>query len=286
MEIHHYTRASTLPLILGTRTIRFTRADLLDDASEVPIKNQHIDARYFYVSSWTLQSNEQSGQWHRYGDASRGVRISFHESPFEWENVSVLIRREVAGDPGEDHLEDVRSVGIRVDGVDVPYPSSSMFGNGYILIPDGSGTRREFGCAVTYVDNVELEAAKYCISDNGKTTIYGSASNVARIKASAWADQEEYRYVLMAVAGPEKTYVESPSVYEAELLDSIESRGVVPFPPAKVGHIDIPLSLDAFEKMTVTLGPLISREDTEKVLEALKLLAPKAIIKFSAINLR
>jgi len=59
MFIHHYTKASTLPLILASGKIRFTRADLLDDASEMPFETAHLLPQHYFISSWTNADKEQ-----------------------------------------------------------------------------------------------------------------------------------------------------------------------------------------------------------------------------------
>lgn len=90
MEIHHYTRASTLPLILQSGKIRFTRADQLDDLMELPFEAFHLSRSNYFINSWVKSETEKSGQWYRYADQHRGVCLSFKETPFPLTNLQKL----------------------------------------------------------------------------------------------------------------------------------------------------------------------------------------------------
>lgn len=282
MRIYHYTKAATLPLILRNKTIRFTRADCLDDTYEVPFTNAYIDPKNFFISSWTLQGLEQSGQWHRYGDQSAGVRISFEGSPFRWSNLSIDVSRAFSASSPP------KRVGLRFDDIEAPYDHDAIFGNGYLLVPDTAYLRREFGDRVMYVNDPIQEASRFLKVEDETTTTYGRGSNLARIKGVAWADQEEYRYVLFAKNGPQLDYSASPNAYTEAMLDMLEAEyfgdGIKLSPQPT--FIDLPLDEMAFGSLTVTIGTKISDENRELVLSALRQFAPAAISEPSTLTVR
>ncbi|UOS99136.1 DUF2971 domain-containing protein [Xanthomonas arboricola] len=286
MGIYHYTNASTLPLILKNKTLRFTRADCLDDAAEVPFASKHIDARFFYVSSWSLKSKEQSGQWYRYGDMSRGVRVGFSKSPFVWSTITEWFGTKSFTHPNGSMRSVPQSYGFEIHGVKAPFDVTTLFGNGHILVPDPSADADKFGGAVAYVDDPESEVAKFSRGGPTSTTLFGRASNIARIKSKEWEDQEEYRYVLMAFEGPKLSFARNPSRYRDAVLKMMQERGKRPSNPPESPYIDIPISQKAFEEMEVILGPKISAADKDSVCEALNVFAPAAHIKESALKIR
>ncbi len=286
MGIYHYTGARTLPLILENKTLRFTRADCLDDAAEGPFSSKHIDARFFYVSSWSLKSKEQSGQWYRYGDMSRGVRIGFPKSPFVWSTITEWFGTKSFTHPNGSMRSVPQSYGFMIHGVEAPFDVTTLFGNGHILVPDPSADAEKFGGAVSYVDDPEAEAAKFSRGDPTSTTLFGRASNIARIKSKEWEDQEEYRYVLMAFEGPNLSFARNPSVYRDAVLKMMQERGKGYSNPPTSLYIDIPISEKAFEEMEIILGPKISVTDKDFLRQAIDAFAPAAYVKESALKIR
>lgn len=281
MDIHHYTRASTLPLILQSGKIRFTRADQLDDGSEMPFKTAHIDARNFFVSSWTNSVSEHSGQWFRYGDQHRGIRITLPCNPFDFHHVNIELRRNCTKPSLKGKI-----VGIRVKDVKVPFSINEMLGNGYIITPYADDMSKSFGGAVEYVESPVQRAAEFILEING-TTSFDESGGLGRIKSRAWADQSEYRFVLMATEGPELNRVYSQHYYDEALFDMYErslEAGVLGGSSAK--HIDLPLSKSAISTMLVTLGSHISNEDRKIVMSAIASYASTIRIAESTMSVR
>ncbi|WP_127170030.1 DUF2971 domain-containing protein [Xanthomonas sp. BRIP62415] len=286
MIVYHYTNASTLPLILKNKTLRFTRADCLDDAAEVPFSSKHIDARFFYVSSWSLKSKEHSGLWHRYGDMSRGVRIGFSKSPFVWSTITEWFGTKSFTHPNGSMRSVPQSYGFMIHAVEAPFEVKTLFGNGHILVPDPSANAEKFGGEISYVDDPEAEASKFSRGDPTSTTLFGRASDIARIKSREWEDQEEYRYVLMAFEGPKLIFAKDPSKYRDAVLKMMQERGAGHSNPPESLYIDIPISDKAIEEMEIILGPKISAADKDAVREAVNAFAPAAHVKESAIKIR
>ena len=244
----------------------------------------------FFVSSWTLQDGEQSGQWHRYGDASSGVRISFDTAPFGRNRLDLNLVRSLQ-QPRRDRASYsdrmITSVGFTLDGVIAPYPKEVMFGNGYVLVPD-SHDMSNFGGNVIYVEDPRQFVADIVDSSGERTTVYGRGSNAARVKHIGWSDQLEHRFVLMAVAGPNLDYSADTDAYEHALLDQIEEhdRTGISMRPADVPFIDLPFPSEALHGLTITLGPNISSEDRDAVLLAINECAPRAKVLESGLKVR
>lgn len=285
MQIYHYTRAETLPLILSSRRIRFTRADRLDDRSEVPFDALGLNAKHFFVSSWTSRPDEDWGQWVKYGDNWSGVRIGLTGFPFPWLPTPPSITRELAS--GE-------SIGIRLYDdpnmtLGVPYSVETMCGNGYIIVQEPAINHDGFGFPVSYSES-PLDAVKrhYSVRADGTRVLDGTPSTLARYKGNGWRSQEEVRFALMAFKGPSMDYSQDPDAYRKSYLDDVEAQynatGSAQPLPAAVECIDLPLHPDAFQGLTVTMGPLVSPKDRDLVKAALDKHAPGAAINESLMT--
>ena len=281
MEIHHYTRASTLPLILQSGKIRFTRADQLDDGSEMPFKTAHIDACNFFVSSWTSVVTEHSGQWFRYGDRHRGVRITMPNNPFEFHRLNLEISRNCIAP----YLRDSK-VGIRIKDVNAPFSIEDMLGQGYVMTPYADDMSKDFGGKVEYVASPAKRAAELFSENDGETT-FDDSGKLGRIKAEAWADQAEYRFVLMAMEGPNLDRLRSEHSYDEALLNLYESNLIAGrMGSTQVKFIDLPLAKGSIDQMLVTLGSHISVDDREAIMNAVSMYAPRARVIESCMNVR
>lgn len=280
MAIHHYTRASTLPLILQSGRLRFTRADHLDDLTELPFDAFHLSRKACFINSWVKSDFEKSGQWYRYADQHRGVRVSVEGSPFPLKKLDFELVRPFNNKHGEH-----KSLGLKLNGVYAPFTKETMFGKGFVLVPWGD--QESFGNDVSYVKNPTAYAGQFVCSTQKMTEIAGG-SRFARIKSTHWEDQSEYRFTLMAIQGPDLIYQENPDKYENELLNLMErwqSAGMGT-PPPEVQYIDLPIDTTMLNHMNVTLGSNISAEDREAVLRAINFYAPHAKISESAIKAR
>ncbi|MDJ0044601.1 hypothetical protein QM574_08505 [Pantoea ananatis] len=273
MFIHHYTRAATLPLILASGKIRFTRADLLDDASEMPFETAHLTPQHYFISSWTHADKEQSGQWYRYGDLDRGIRISLPSSPFSFNLLDGTVPE------GTSH-------GIRVKNIEAPFTMTTMLGRGYVLIPYQE-MRSEFAGCVKYVKDPSA-CAKTFYRTSCKETRLKMPGRLGRIKSEFWCDQHEFRFVLMACKGPELSLEVSTEEYGdslSKLYEACEAHGQST-PASEVEFIDLPLRENIFDELVITLGPCISDDDREMVVKAMVRYAPSGRIQESAMNIR
>ena len=283
--IHHYTKAKTLPLILRNRTIRFSRADELDDDDEVPYRAARLDPRHYFVSSWASDTKGQAGLWHRYADLDRGVRLSLRAMPFDWTRLDVKIVRTVPDPLGG---LTPKTCGLIVRDLDIPFNEATAFGSGYVVHPMSCDLRDTFGGPVNYVDDPVASAAKMVTQHGDALTIQGDGTGVARIKGRDWEDQHEYRFVLAAVAGPALDYASDPARYREAFLDMMEAGAKTNYlnTHSEVKHIDVPLGAEAFVGMTVTLGPAMTSGDRLMVKQAVQELAPAATVVESTLRVR
>ncbi|MEX3687934.1 DUF2971 domain-containing protein [Paraburkholderia sp. BR14263] len=278
MEIHHYTKAATLPLILASRKFRFTRADLLDDTTEVPFRDARLDSRFYFVNSWSAAAIDQASQWFQYGDGGRGVCITTEGVPFDFNLLTVDVRRPTIHG----------TAGVQLAGVIAPFSLETMFGNGYFLQPDAADMRPCFGGKVVYDDNPAQWARQFVTSSDEQITVHGQGTCIARVKSKMWAEQREFRFVLSAIKGPQMNYVDSSTAYEKALLDQFESDGANGgvHVPTSATFIDLPFSAKCLEHLVVTLGPKISAADRQMISAALATHAPRATVRESALPLR
>lgn len=280
MKIHHYTRASTLPLILQSGKLRFTRADHLDDLAELPFETFHLSRKGYFINSWVKSAVEKSGQWYRYADQHRGVCLSFKGSPFPLTKLRLELSR-----PYKTKDRELKNLGLRLNRVPAPFKRETMFGKGFVLMPWAD--EESFGGDVLYVEDPAAYVRQFVCSTPEMTEITGG-SRLARIKATHWEDQSEFRFTLMAIQGPDLIYRDNPDQYENELLNMMErwhSLGIGA-PAPEVPFIDLPIDTLMLDRMTVTLGSSISEEDRQAVLYSIQRYAPNAIISESAIQAR
>lgn len=72
---YQYTTIENLALILKNRTIRFTRADLVNDLEEINIIDKPELKKSVFISCWTIVEEESIPMWALYTNKSKGVRI-------------------------------------------------------------------------------------------------------------------------------------------------------------------------------------------------------------------
>lgn len=280
MLIHHYTSVDSLALILKHRTLRFTRADSLDDVQEAQ-EHAGIDfgTRYF-VSSWTVDEAEQLPIWAMYGDAMRGVRLTLRSVPFDWHQLNFTISRQDS---------EGNKIGVKVDDLLAPFSKESMFGKGYVVVPDPE-MKSSFGRPVEYVDDVAGRYRQMIRAESGSITVLGHGTSPAFLKSKHWLFQNEFRFVLQANAGPMADYRSEPHAYEDALCELL--RSAFSGDPntkrlgsaADVRFIDLPLSNEAFDNLTVTLGPLAPLSSEVIVNSLIAAHAPKTKIRKSQLH--
>ena len=83
VALYHYTTIRSLALILESRSIRFTRADKVNDPEEVKISDAPEIKKAVFLSCLTASYNESIPLWALYASDTKGVRIRLSSNMFE-----------------------------------------------------------------------------------------------------------------------------------------------------------------------------------------------------------
>lgn len=265
--IHHYTSIATLEAILLSRRLRFTRLDQFDDVLEAQTIAGIDFGAQFFASCWVKKDEEDIAQWSMYGDGQRGVRISLPDDPFEWHKLNANHR--IPGTNANWHF----------DNADAPFTLEEVFGDGYILLPVVD--RFQFLKKVCYVNDV-AEAYRQRIRKEGEqTVVVGFPGDLARYKWNRWEFQQEHRFVLTTLRGPQRTH--DPKEYGVRFSKLVQDTAW-----ARQGalsqHIDLKISQHALEHAVITIGPLCSKEDVHRVVQLRDQLAPQVHIRTSELQ--
>jgi len=81
--LYHYTSIGSLALILENRSIRFSRADKVNDLDEVFISDLPEIKKSVFLSCWTASKKESIPLWVLYASRMKGVRIELASKMFE-----------------------------------------------------------------------------------------------------------------------------------------------------------------------------------------------------------
>ncbi len=88
---YHYTSILRLALILKHETIRFSRADMVNDLEEINVADRPEIKKSTFISCWTTNHNESIPMWNLYGDNLRGVRMKLKTPIFEGASVPYVM---------------------------------------------------------------------------------------------------------------------------------------------------------------------------------------------------
>ncbi|MBD7953353.1 hypothetical protein H9654_03945 [Stenotrophomonas sp. Sa5BUN4] len=212
-----------------------------------------------FASSWVKQDGEDIVQWSMYGDDKRGVRISLPDDPFQWHMLDGSY-----GIPGTD-------IKWTFDNVEAPYSAEDVFGDGYLLMP--SINRAEFLKEVSYVEDVAQAYQHHVRQEGDMISISGHPTQLARFKWDRWKFQKEHRFVISAIRGPQKT--NDPMEYGEKYRELVRDehwhkKG------ALSTFIDLMVEPEIMESIAITLGPMCSEEDRERITKLCKSYAKKA----------
>jgi len=242
-RIYHYTSLESLAYILSSGRIRFTRLDQFDDVLEAQQIGQFDFGKMLFASSWIASATEDYPQWSMYGDAMRGVRISFPGAPFDWHGF--------VPPPGMHALDTF-----------VPMPISEAISDTFMVNPFLS--KNDFCRAVTYVDDVAATWKARTWTD-GNNLVSDDPRTLACFKDRRWEFQNEYRFVL-----------------HIHGIDPRATSATGPIGPSFT-HFDLPVSQMAFQALEVTMGPLRSGADRLIAESLLEKYAPKATLSESSL---
>lgn len=251
--IHHYTSVAALAAILRHKTIRFGRLDTLDDTQEAQRLGGFDFGGMLFASCWVEKEDEDIAQWAMYGDAMKGVRISFPRQPF-----------------------------AQVPRLSDPDSMLHIKGQGYTLTPDLIDDDEDFLSRVIYVDDVAAEYAdRVEITGPDGFRIRGRPTALATLKNRRWSFQQEVRFVLHAMPGPSSWTTDAEWAMKFHEMTKSGAWGA--FGP-NLRFIDRDLSADALDQGEVVLGPLADDSSRFIVESLIATLAPKLRLRRSGLT--
>ena len=269
--IHHYTEIPTLALILRSKRLRFARMDTVNDLSEAKLE-QGIDfGKLFFVSCWTLQSEESIPLWRLYTKAMRGVRLSLPRDMFVKRDYRV---------PDVIHPQGSKCA------VPSPLTFEQAFGEDHLILttflkPD------DLGGPVLYTDDaVSRYREAVNVKWRSKTDFEAKIRDIPllpRLKSTAWQFEREFRFALCILP--------SLPLSVPELLDPayagqvgnhigaclVSGRGV------NFLYWDVDLDSEVLSTATVTLGPCCTEGDRILVQSLLDDYAVRATLRASSL---
>lgn len=231
MKIYHYTSIETLALILKNRTLRFSNLESVDDPEEAITKDFGSLEKYFFVSCWTDNSEENIGLWNLYSKDMKGIRIEIDSDriPFLNSNNQITFPNVIQ------NINNLSNNEVAI----------------LLFIPDDKNCES----SLIHIDYTKEEPPNfsYVTEYNHKGLDF---KPVVAYKNKCWTFQQEVRFVMMA----SDTNKKSPS----GVLDGILKTKT----PIKESYIDLVLSDNFYKDMKIRLGPKCS--DAEKyICEAL-----------------
>lgn len=164
--LFHYTSIETLALILSTQTIRFSRADMVNDLEELKIIDLPAIKKSVFISCWTASEKESIPLWKMYGSNLKGVRIKLPTDMFRRGSKPYLSGK------GNCHLINLMSLENIV-----------QRGKNYQWIPYIFGptkVRYSRDNAVFVIENNEL-----------------MVDRIGTVKLEHWKFEDEYRYLII-----------------------------------------------------------------------------------------
>ena len=253
--------------LLSTRRLRFSRLDSVDDITEAQTHAGIEFGKYFFVSCWTQEEDDNLAQWKMYGGNMEGIRIEFPIYPFKNVRMESHGESKVTGD------------------LYSPLSTNELYGHDYMIIPPFLGSKT-FAGAVEYVDDVTARyasAISHTKDRDGRDQIQiDKFFDLPRLKSKIWKFQSEYRFLLyvMPIDPPfPKGIPISPTVDQLVNCSQAFIRGVDP----GVSFIDVPINPVALNQMIIRMGPLCT-PGGKVCVEALRdSFAPKAKIELSPL---
>ncbi len=233
--LFHYTSIERLALILSTQTIRFSRADMVNDLEELKIIDLSVMKESVFISCWTASEKESIPLWKIYGSNLKGVRIKLPTDMFRRGSKPCLSAR------GNFHLINLMSLENVVQREEnyhwIPY----IFGPTEVRYsPDNS---------VSVIENSEL-----------------MVDRVGTVKLEHWKFEEEYRYLIIpdALWNPEEMrfQIDNPSAIRPIEQEYIE----IPLSISGINLIELTLGPAAKDAEYCIVDTLLSKHTNRKTI--------------------
>lgn len=227
-NLFHYTSIQTLAIILSTQSIRFSRADMVNDLEELKIIDLPAMKKTVFVSCWTASEEESIPLWKMYGSNLRGVRIKLPTEMFRKGSKPYLSAQ------GNCHLINLMSLENVVQRGNVHHWIPYIFGP--IKIRYSSNN------AVSVIDNEEL-----------------MVDRIGTVKLDHWKFEEEYRYLIIpdALWNPDKMRFQvnkpiSITAFDKENVD-------IPLSTSAINSIELTIGPNTTDSEIIIVNALLSK---------------------------
>lgn len=263
--LYHYTKVDSLKAILPSRTIRFTRLDLLNDPTEGYQPGFPSARKNVFVSSWTFEETDSLPMWKMYCGL-RGARLKLPIDMFcfngmpklnknhcgEWFIVSTLNKAYEVSRKGIIESEANRRQWCQV---------SEVYG------PD----------RVVYVPEISKLSNDLLRKDqrNPEESTF-SLGGLGLRKPFWWSFENEFRFRIVFAGS---TIVNSPPDVIRLLYEKAPVSDASP-------HIDVGFDESKVDSLEVLLGPLADDDELRGVKRFLDSLNYKYKLKRSDIDIR
>lgn len=268
MKLYHYTTLDSLLKILASKKLRFTSLEYVDDSYEHQVssdENYTKMGRYCYVSSWT-KKREDYFQWNLYGDKMNGVMIELN-----LDGISNIDKN-------------FTELFVMLKDKNIPQGLDKL--KSQMLQTEGN-----FILGEVIYDDDKLQPLDIKIEENGmdglpNTSIQGT-EEIGKYKRKSWDFQEETRFRFMTVPWTKKDFddikgfvnkctEDNRVIIHHKLNLDLLKRLTNDFELKQLPYIDLSLSDEFFKRITIFLGPKLSKNSLNKRIaeESIKALYP------------
>jgi len=267
--LHHYTSINTLELILKYKKIRFMPLTGLDDVEEGIIQDKQDFTKYCYVSSWTNDEKESIPMWKMYADTVEGVRITLPKMPFKRYMIDLVGKLNSMNVGLQMYANTVFSIDDSI------LPINDIFNDKYSMV-----TNHADKCLVKVAytdDEARINPKVLTMNNRGQHVMKW---DIGMCKNTHWEFQQEWRYILRFM----------PFGFEFMTRDIFDndSRGLVKIlkeaPDLPFKHKDLDIDEDIFKQIVITLAPMSTDKEINRVRELVNQYNTNAPIKDSILK--
>lgn len=244
----------------------FNRLDCVDDLEEGSVCSSGIYVgRYVFVSCWTESDEESIPLWKMYGGDKFGVRIGLEKDMFK-----------------KYFVKDPKWGGQQWHGsMLLSLPPEEFEKNDYFILPNQLIDTDYFYRKVQYVDDVEERTSNsVIITPNEDGTFRGNIAfgEIGRYKHKRWAFQNETRFALTILPFNPILYQNQDEVGTLALNACLQNK--------ELAFTKYFMNLDerVLDNMEITLSPSSTEGQRTLVNALVKLYAPNAVVKPSALG--
>ena len=227
-ELFHYTSLETLALILSTQTIRFSRADMVNDLKELKIIDLPAMREAVFISCWTASEKESIPLWKLYGSNLKGVRIKLPNDMFRRESKPYLSAK------GNCYLINLMSLENVVQRGKILHWIPYIFGPTKVHYSKDN--------AVYVIENDEL-----------------MADRIGTVKLKHWQFEEEFRYLII----PDALWNSNKMLFQIDNPSSIvpvdQEHVDIPLSLSAINSIEVTLGPGAKDAEHYIVDTLLSK---------------------------